>query len=78
MKAFLIFEIIAALGLAAGCSAYRPASADTRFDSAYAESHPQPAASPSQRPGMNPNDPRDAQYLSRPGADVTPPTATKP
>jgi hypothetical protein len=78
MKALLILQIIATLGLAAGCSAYRPAATDARFDSAYAEAHPQPAASPSLRPGMNPNDPRDAQYLSRPGSDVAPPAAPKP
>lgn len=30
------------------------------------ESHPAPAASPTFRPGMNPYDPRDSQFLTRP------------
>lgn len=41
------------------------------------QSNPLPPASPSWRPGMTPEDPRDAQFITRPQPLESPPT-TKP
>jgi len=41
------------------------------------QSNPQPAASPTFRPGMNPDDPRDPHFTTRPEPQSSPST-TKP
>ena len=48
--------------LASGCSTGQRTSRATDYSVTDAQAHPVPTASPSQRPGMNPADPRDAQF----------------
>lgn len=57
---------ISVVGLTAGCSSDRGGSVDQYGSSVNgAEAYPQPAGSPSQRPGINPQDPRDPQFGTR-------------
>lgn len=65
---------IAAIGMLAGCATNRGATSDDYESVNTAEAHPQPAGSPTQRPGMNPQDPRDAQFGSKPDLLPSPPT----
>jgi len=78
MRAVLVVQItavIAFLGFLSGCSSYPPAYTGGTYDTSYSESHPEPVASPSLRPGLNPEDPRNPQFNSRPEPDQTPPTS---
>jgi len=79
MRAPLLMQMIATAGFltCAGCYTEQPARTSGAYDSTYYQAYPQPAASPSQRPGLNPDDPRDPQFGSRPNPTLTPPT-TKP
>ena len=62
----------------AGCSTERGASNDAYNTSANnAEAYPEPAGSPTARPGMTPRDPRDPQFITQPEPSQSPPT-TKP
>jgi hypothetical protein len=65
-------QMSVAIGLMAGCSSSRPEGGGT-YVSTYSEAHPQPVASPSQRPGLNPDDPRDAQFNSWPNPPTSKP-----
>jgi hypothetical protein len=68
--------ILAAAGLAlAGCTTREGGTSD-RYDyntgAHVGESNPQPADSPTFRPGMNPQDPRDPHFTNRPQPDQLP------
>ena len=62
MKPIGILLAILLITLFAGCASNRGGSAD-QFDTTAST---EPAASPSFRPGMNSEDPRDAQFGNRP------------
>ena len=69
----LILLACTAVGLAA-CSTYRGGTGDEySTGSSVGESHPEPVGSPTFRPGMNPEDPRDSQFLNRPEASQSSP-----
>jgi hypothetical protein len=75
MKAFISILIISTLAcVVVGCSTNRGGTAQG-YDSTYDDYQwtPRPAASPSQRPGMNPEDPRDPQFLTRPDPSLSSP-----
>ncbi len=61
-------SLVAGLGLAlTGCASYQGGTADQSGRMTGGEEvHPQPTASPSFRPGMNPEDVRDPHYTTRP------------
>lgn len=63
MKHMLLIGVLA-LPLA-GCASYQ-GGADESYSTSTgrAESQPEPAASPTFRPGMNRNDPRDPQFVA--------------
>jgi len=71
----LILIVTAALPLA-GCSTHRggtgqaPVEYNTGGD--LGESYPTPRASPTFRPGLNPQDPRDAHFATRPEESSSP------
>jgi hypothetical protein len=76
----MILIICAALPLA-GCATYEGGTAEETgtagtLGSGAGEAHPEPAASPTFRPGMNPSDPRDPHFTIRPqpapAAETTP------
>lgn len=79
MRAQLLMQMIATAGFlaCAGCHTEQPANTGGAYDSTYYQAHPQPAESPTERPGLNPDDPRDPQFGARPDPTLTPPT-TKP
>jgi hypothetical protein len=58
----------------AGCSTYKGGTMDDySTGTAASEAHPVPTATPSFRPGMNPDDPRDQFFKPRDPDTVTPP-----
>ncbi len=68
---------LAALPLV-GCSSSRTENAGGTSDpygigTSTAEGNPQPSASPTFRPGMNPQDPRDPHFITRPQPFQQPP-----
>ena len=71
--------LVALLALpVAGCASYQGGSAESySTGTGAAESRPEPAASPTFRPGMNPNDPRDPHFVT-PFANPTPPIEPAP
>jgi hypothetical protein len=70
MKPVILFPILLAASLFAGCATNRGGSNDQYTEGTNTvEGNPQPSASPSFRPGMNPEDPRDPQFLNRPQPD---------
>ena len=75
----LILLILLVVPLA-GCASYH-GSADEAYTTGTdgAESPPEPATSPSFRPGMNPRDPRDPHFVTpfkNPTTQVEPPPTT--
>lgn len=77
MKRYLLLFVPIAL-LLAGCASHRGGTSDeyqTGTGTSYAPTdvNPGPAASPSFRPGMNPDDPRDPHFTNRPMPGTTPP-----
>jgi len=66
MMLLMVFSLLV-VALGSGCSTERGGTSD-EFNtiSNNGEAHPQPAGSPTQRPGMNPQDPRDPQFNTRP------------
>ncbi len=79
MKRYMLLLALAVLPLA-GCSSYSNtggASEQYGVGSAAGQSNPQPSASPTFRPGMNPEDPRDSHFITRPQPFQQPP-ATNP
>jgi hypothetical protein len=70
----MILIMCAALPLA-GCASHQGATEEQPSAlTGGAQSNPQPAGSPTFRPGMNPNDPRDPHFTTRPGAQPLTPT----
>ncbi len=69
--------LLAGLGLPLfGCASYQGEGGtsdeyNTTMD--RGESYPQPAGSPTFRPGMNPQDPRDPHFTNRPQPQQIPP-----
>ena len=63
MRIFLVAQITIAIGLLSGCASYPPANAGAAYDDTYMQGHTAPTASPSFRPGLNPNDPRYGRGL---------------
>ena len=62
MKHLGLILVLCTIGLASGCSTERGGTAEQWDTNANAEAYPQPPGSPTERPGMNPKDPRDAQF----------------
>lgn len=63
---------------ATGCATYQGGTAD-EYNTETGAAVSGPVASPSMRPGMNPNDPRDSHFTTRPQPDVSPdPSAVPP
>lgn len=75
MRELIVVQVILAAGLLAGCSTSQPVRAGGTHDSSYNQAYPEPVASPSQRPGSNPQDPRDPQFNSWPNPPQTPPVS---
>ena len=64
-KTFALIVFVAALVV--GCASYEGASRDEYGSSTnQTQVYPQAAASPTFRPGINPYDPRDAHFTTRP------------
>lgn len=67
-----VIDLVLAMSTAillAGCSStsYQGGTAEQfNVTTNSAEAYPEPAASPTFRPGMNPQDPRDSQFETRP------------
>lgn len=79
MRSLCMISILSLMWLiVAGCSTNQGGTSSNDNDLLGGnEVFPGPRASPTQRPGMNPEDPRDPQYITRPQPTVPPPT-TKP
>ncbi len=76
MKAWI--AIVPLLWLATACSTHQGGTGSYYDESlGGTQAHPAPIASPTERPGMTPEDPRDAQFITRPQPLEAPPT-TKP
>ncbi len=76
-KLFLLASALV-LGLT-GCASYQGGTTDP-YDTAGSgatsldQSNPEPAGSPTFRPGLNPNDPRDSHFSTRPDPQASPST----
>ena len=79
MRGRLLMQTLAAAGFlaCAGCYTQQPTNTGAAYDTTSYQAYPHPAASPTQRPGLNPEDPRDPQFGARPDPTLTPPS-TKP
>lgn len=78
MKYLRFLCLGSALLLLAGCSSYQGGTPDTYQSttgsgSSPGQTYPQPTASPTFRPGMNPDDPRDPHFNTRPQPWQSPP-----
>ncbi len=79
MKLLLALCLAAAVLPLAGCSSDRSdysshgATYDPYMTGSAGESHPEPAGSPTFRPGMTPYDPRDPHFITRPQPFQQPP-----
>ncbi len=77
MKAQHAILILLPAMVLAGCSSYRGGSSDDeQYSGTYgygAGAYPEPAGSPTFRPGMNPQDIRDPNALTRPEPPTTAP-----
>ncbi len=73
MKLTALVLATATVILFAGCSTNRGGTTD-EFNTITnsAEGNPEPAGSPTMRPGLNPRDPRDPQFLTRPQPEQPP------
>ena len=65
--------ICVATAFAGGCATHR-GGANDNFEAPAnnSEAYPDPAGSPTERPGMNPLDPRDPQHFTHPDPSQTP------
>ncbi len=76
MKRYLLLLVFPAL-LLAGCASNQGGTSD-EYQTGFGNSNPPadvspgPAATPSFRPGMNPDDPRDPHFTNRPLPGDTP------
>ena len=67
MKLAVAIPAISTAFLLGDCSTYRGGTGDQyNMITNHAESYPEPAGSPTFRPGLNPEDPRDAHFTTRP------------
>jgi hypothetical protein len=60
--------------LLGGCASNQGGSVNDLNTMSSTEGQPAPAASPTMRPGSNPEDPRDAQFSTRQDLSQPPPT----
>ena len=61
----------------AGCATHQGGAEESYTTSTGgAQSYPEPSASPTFRPGMNPNDPRDPHFVEPSTPPVEPPPST--
>jgi hypothetical protein len=67
----------ALVSLFAGCAGTQSGNAEVPKSTAVmlGQANPQPAGSPTFRPGMNPQDPRDPHFTTRPLPLQSPPSA---
>jgi hypothetical protein len=78
MRYLGIVSILSLIWLASACSTDNRGGANANYDAfTGSEEYPSQPSSPSQRPGMRPEDPRDPQFITRPQPSEPPPT-TKP
>ncbi len=76
-KLFLLTSLFALV--LSGCASYQGGTSD-QYDTtvnsgdSLGQSNPEPAASPTFRPGINPNDPRDPHFTTRPEPQASPST----
>ena len=78
MKAFGITSLLALALFGGACSTNHGQATGTNSNYVNeTQANPAPPASPTARPGMTPEDPRDAQHITRPQPSISPPT-TKP
>ncbi len=69
-----ILSLTGALVLLAGCSTYTGGTgSEYTTSNGIGEGNPSPAASPTFRPGMNPEDVRDPHFTTRPEATQSQP-----
>jgi hypothetical protein len=68
MRATIILFLLGGLASWSGCASYPRGAAVDESETmrGTVPSHPWPAASPTFRPGMNPYDPRDPHFSTRP------------
>ena len=65
--------IVCAVITLAGCASYRGGTAQEEYGTQKGgQVYPEPMASPTFRPGMNPQDLRDSQFPTRPQPNQTP------
>ncbi len=60
-----------------GCASYQGGTSDeynATSGNSVGEVYPEPAGSPTFRPGMNPEDPRDPHFTTRPQPQASPST----
>jgi hypothetical protein len=78
MKLKNVLLIMGAALALAGCASYQGGTAeDFNTTTGYSEQEvpiTEPTPSPTFRPGMNPEDPRDPHYTIRPQPKLSPPT----
>jgi hypothetical protein len=72
MKLKSLLCIIGAILTLAGCASNQGGTYDEYQTGTGASVNPGPVASPSMRPGMNPDDPRDPHFTNRPIPESTP------
>lgn len=72
MKLKYIFLIGSAVLPLAGCASHQGGTSDEYQTDTYAPVNPVPMASPTFRPGMNPDDPRDPHFTNRPIPNSSP------
>lgn len=77
MKYLTLLSFVSWLFAAAACSTNRGGTNPGYQSSSDTVVSPIPTGSPSQRPGMTPEDPRDPQFITRP-QPLEPPPTTKP
>ena len=80
MSITIRFSILSAVLCLAGCASHHPQGGtaeqyQTGSGAGSAEGYPAPIASPTFRPGMNPSDPRDSHFTTRPEPTQSPPNS---
>ena len=71
MKLRALLLVTAVVLPLSGCASRQGGTYDEYQTSTGASIEPGPVASPSFRPGMNPDDPRDPHFNNRPGSSPT-------
>jgi len=65
MKPIAVIVTSLLILITGGCATHQGGSVNDADTMSSAEGQPEPAASPTMRPGANPQDPRDAQFSTR-------------